>query len=348
MKRVTLAELAKMIEGEVLGDGSVVVSGLNSLEQAQEGEVSFITKVKSGDSLRNQTYASALLVPLSVEAPDMDVIKVKDPYLASAIVHNFFLTVDFVAEGVHRSAVVAETASLPEQVTVGPNAVIGQNVSIGARTVIEAGVVIGDNVCIGDDCLIKANVTIVEGCLLGNKVILHPGTVIGSDGFGYATNSQGFHFKRPQVGIVEIGDDVEIGANCCVDRATFGVTLIKSGAKFDNQVQVGHNVVIGENSILVAQVGIAGSTTLGRNVVMGGQSATAGHLLIGDGVMVAARGGVHTDLAPGAVVGGAPAMPIKQWGKASAVYSRLPEMRKEIRSLKKELEDLKKQIDDTK
>ncbi len=346
MKRVTLEELSKMVDGEVIGDGSLVISALNSIEQAQEGEVSFVTKVK-GNELRNLTNASALLVPMSVENPDMDVIKVKDPYLGSAIIHAFFLATDFIAKGVHPSAVVAESVDLPEEITVGPYVVIGENVSIGERTTIEAGVFIGDDVHIGDDCVIKANVTIAEGSLLGNKVVLHPGTVIGSDGFGYATDGKGFHYKRPQVGIVEIGDDVEIGANCCVDRATFGVTMVKSGAKIDNQVQIGHNVIIGENSIIVAQVGLAGSTILGRNVVMGGQSASAGHVTLGDGVMVAARGAVHTDLPAGSVVGGAPALPIKEWGKATATFGRLPEMRKEIRSLRKELEDLKNQIDET-
>ncbi len=341
MKRVTLEELSKMVDGEVIGDGTLVISALNSIEQAQEGEISFVTKVK-GDELRNLSNASALLVPLSVENPDMDVIKVKDPYLGSAIIHSFFLTSEFKAEGIHSTAVVAKSADLPEQITVGPYAVIGENVSVGARTTIEAGVVIGDDVHIGEDCQIKANVTIVDGSLLGNKVVIHPGTVVGSDGFGYATDGRGFHYKRPQVGIVEIGDDVEIGANCSIDRATFGVTQVKSGAKIDNQVQVGHNCIIGENSIIVAQVGLAGSTVLGRNVVMGGQSASAGHVTLGDGVMVAARGGVHTDLAAGAMVGGAPAMPIKEWGRAAAAYSRLPEMRKEIRALRKELEELKK------
>lgn len=347
MKQATLEELAKMVDGEVVGDGSVIISGFNSVEQAEPGEISFVTGMKDG-KLRQTTGASALLVPLSTEDPDMDVIKMKDPYLGSAIIHTFFLAADFIAKGVHPSAVVAKSATLSEHITVGPHVVIGEDVVIGERTIIEAGVVIEDRVCIGEDCLIKANVTICEGSQLGNKVILHPGTVIGSEGFGYATDARGFHFKRPQVGRVEIGDDVEIGANCCIDRATFGVTAIKSGAKIDNQVQVGHNVVVGENSILVAQVGLAGSTILGRNVVMGGQAASAGHVTVGDGSMIAARGAVHTDLAAGSTVGGAPAMPIKQWGKATAVFGRLPEMRKEIRSLRKELETLRKQIDETK
>lgn len=346
MKKITLKELASMVDGEVVGDGNLIISGLNSIEEAQEGEISFIAKVK-GNELRNLSMASALLVPQSVENPDMDVIRVKDPYLGSAILHGFFLATDFEVRGIHPSAVIAQSAQLPEQISVGPNAVIGENVTIGQRTTIEPGVVIGDDVHIGDDCLIKANVTIVDGCLLGNKVILHPGTVIGSDGFGYATDGRGFHYKRPQVGIVEIGDDVEIGANCSVDRATFGVTQIKSGTKIDNQVQIGHNVIIGENSIIVAQVGLAGSTTIGRNVVMGGQAASAGHLTIGDRSMVAARGGVTGNLAPGSVVGGTPAIPIKDWGKASMVFGRLPEMRKELRSLRKELEGLKKEIDET-
>jgi UDP-3-O-[3-hydroxymyristoyl] glucosamine N-acyltransferase len=196
---------------------------------------------------------------------------------------------------------------------------------------IGAGAVIGEGTSIGDESVIHPNVTIAAGCRLGRRVVVHSGTVIGSDGYGYATDRQGNHVKRAQLGTVRIDDDVEIGANCCIDRATFGETWIQSGTKIDNLVQVAHNVEIGPNCLLVAQTGLSGSTTLGRNVVMGGQSSAAGHLQIGDGVMVAARGGIHNDQPAGAMLGGAPAIPAKQWRKCCAVYNSLPELREKVR-----------------
>jgi UDP-3-O-[3-hydroxymyristoyl] glucosamine N-acyltransferase len=225
-------------------------------------------------------------------------------------------------------------------VSIGPLAVLGNRVTIGERVTIEAGAVLGDDVEIGDDSTIHANVAVYEKCRIGKRVTIHSGTVIGSDGFGYAANERGEHIKRPQVGIVQIDDDVEIGANTCIDRAAYGVTWIKSGVKIDNLVQVAHNVVVGENSLLVAQVGIAGSTTLGRNVVLGGQAAVNGHITIGDQVMVAARGGVHNDQPKGAVLGGAPAFPIRQWAKACAVFAKLPELQATVRKNSKAIAEL--------
>ncbi|MCI5159859.1 MAG: UDP-3-O-(3-hydroxymyristoyl)glucosamine N-acyltransferase, partial [Candidatus Electrothrix sp. AUS1_2] len=209
----------------------------------------------------------------------------------------------------------------------------------GGWVKIEPGVVIGDDVRIGDDCVLHANAVVAYGCTLGNRVVLHHGAVIGSDGFGFASDPRtGCHVSKPQVGTVRLDDDVQIGANSCVDRAAFGVTHIKSGVRIDNQVMVGHNCVIGENSILVAQAGIAGSTTLGRNVILAARAAVGGHLRLDDGVMVAALGGVHNDQKKGAVVGGIPAIEIKKWGRAAAVYARLPEMAREVKHLRKELD----------
>jgi UDP-3-O-[3-hydroxymyristoyl] glucosamine N-acyltransferase len=205
-------------------------------------------------------------------------------------------------------------------------------------------VVIGDEVVIGDDVLLHPNVTVVARCVLGNRVIIHPGAVIGSDGFGYATDEAGRHVKRPHVGIVQLDDDVEIGANTCIDRGTFGKTWVKTGAKIDNLVQLGHNVVIGEHSFLVAQVGVAGSTKTGHHVVMGGQVGMAGHLAIGNGVMIAAKSGVHDDQPDGAVVAGIPAIPHKKWLRASAAVAKLPELGKELRELKRQVAELAKAL----
>lgn len=337
---MTVAALSALVDGVIVGDESLVIRNFAPLESAGPGDITFLVKAKDIGRL-NDTGATAAIVPLGVESCDtLTVIRVRDPYLAAALIHKRFLEQPFVAKGIHPRAYVGDNCQLNEQqVTVGPLAVIGDRVKLGTGVVIESGAVIGDDVSIGDDTTINANVTIYNGCEIGRRVTIHSGTVIGSDGYGYATNEQGQHIKRPQVGIVRIDDDVEIGANCCVDRAAYGVTWIRSGAKIDNLVQIGHNVVIGENSLLVAQAGLAGSTTLGRNVVLGGQSAIAGHLSIGDQVMVAARGGVHGNLAKGSVVGGAPAIPIRQWAKCCAVYAKLPELQNKVKQNSKAIAD---------
>jgi UDP-3-O-[3-hydroxymyristoyl] glucosamine N-acyltransferase len=202
-------------------------------------------------------------------------------------------------------------------------------------------VVIGDEVEIGEDCVLHANAVVAHGCSLGKRVVLHHGAVIGSAGFGFATDrNSGRHVSKPQVGTVRLGNDVQIGANSCVDRAAFGTTRVKAGARLDDQVMIGHNVEVGENAILVAQTGVAGSTVLGRNVVLGAKAGISGHLHIEDGVMVAAMGGVHNNQPKGAVIGGAPAIDVKTWGRAAAVFKRLPEMLKEIRKLRRQVDSL--------
>ena len=244
----------------------------------------------------------------------------------------------FEARGIHPSAVIGVDCHLASEITVGPLVAIGDRVRIGPRVCIHAGVVIEADVEIGADTVIQANGTICTGCRIGNRVVLAPGVVIGADGFGFATDrASGRHVSKPQVGIVVIEDDVEVGANTCIDRAAFGETRIRRGSRIDNLVMVAHNVEVGENGILVAQVGIAGSTRLGRNVVLGAKAGIAGHLELGDGVMVAAKAGVHNNQPPGRVVGGTPAIDIKKWGRASAAYSRLPDMVREIRRLRREL-----------
>jgi UDP-3-O-[3-hydroxymyristoyl] glucosamine N-acyltransferase len=341
---IRLDTVAELVQGSLAGDGAVLITGFSSLEAAGPGDLTFLVQMKDIDQLRN-SKAGAALVPLAMaESPGLPVIRVKDPYLASAIIHNHLLAQPFHAAGVHARACIGLDCMLGEQVSIGPLVVIGNRVRIGERVTIEPGTVIGDDVNIGDDTLLKANVTVAAGCLIGRRVVIHSGTVVGRDGYGYTTDAAGKHFNTPQVGIVRIDDDVEIGANTCVDRGAFGDTWIKAGTKIDNQVQIAHNVVIGENSLIVAQVGLAGSTTLGRNVVMGGQSSVKGHVHLADRVMVAARGGVHNDQPVGAVVGGAPAFPIKQWAKASAVFARLPEMHSELRRLKKEVAALTAEI----
>lgn len=340
-KKITVEKLAELVNGEVVGDGSLVMSGFAPLNGARSTEISFLVKAKNTQEITS-TGAGAVLVPHGVKGEfNIPLVVVKDPYLAAAQIHNYFLQSPFVAKGIHERAVVGKECTLGSAITVGALAVIGDRVTLGERVCIEPGAVLGDDVVIGDDCKIFANATIYNGCIIGNRVSIHSGTVVGSDGYGYAANERGEHIKRPQVGIVRIGDDVEIGSNSCIDRAAYGETWIKSGCKIDNLVQIAHNVVIGENSLIVSQVGISGSTTLGRNVVMGGQAATTGHITIGDQVMIAARGAAHADLEKGAVVGGTPAIPVRQWAKACAVFNKLPELQRQVRNNRKEIEAMK-------
>ncbi len=341
MRKVDLKTLARLVEGEIVGDCDIEIHGFAPIETAGEGEMTFLVKANRLEPLLN-TKASAVLVPLSIEKAERTVVRVRDPYLASAIIHTYLLAEPFAAEGVHATADIGKDCVLPDQVTIAPKVVIGDRVHLGQRVMIGAGTVIGNDVEIGDDTILKANVTIENGCRLGKRVIVHPGVVIGSDGYGYAVDEKGCHIKRPQVGIVRIDDDVEIGANTCIDRATYGVTWIKSGTKIDNLAQIAHNVVIGENSLIVAQVGLAGSTTLGRNVVLGGKASVKGHVHLDDGVMVAACGGVHQNLPKGAVVGGAPAIPVRQWAKAVAVFAKLPEMARDVKQLRKDIKEIRK------
>ncbi len=329
-KRLTVVALATMVQGEVDGDGSIAIAGFAPLESAGPEEITFLVKGVKG--LPEGCRAGAVIVPRTFAgAATIPLIRVRDPYLASALVHQHFLASPFVARGIHPRASVGDECRIGVEVTVGPMAVLAERVSLGERVLIEAGVVLGAGVEVGDDSIIHANVTVYPGCRIGCRVEIHAGTVVGSDGYGYATTEEGVHCKRPQTGTVVIEDDVEIGANCCVDRGTYGVTRIGAGSKIDNLVQIGHNVEVGPHSLLVAQVGIAGSTTLGRNVVLGGQVGVAGHLNIGDRSMVAAQGGVHQNLPPGTTVGGSPAIPVRQWAKCAAVYARLPELQAAVR-----------------
>ncbi|MBU1566831.1 MAG: UDP-3-O-(3-hydroxymyristoyl)glucosamine N-acyltransferase, partial [Proteobacteria bacterium] len=237
-KNVTLEALALMVNGVVIGDKTLRINGVAPLENAGLGDISFLAKAKQARLLEN-TGAGAVLVPPGVLGRDtLSVIQVKDTYLAVAIIHSYFLAEPFVAKGVHPRAFVGQDCTLGQEISVAPLVVLGNRVQLGERVNIEAGAVIGDDVRIGNDTTIKANVTIYNGSVIGNRVIIHSGTVIGADGYGYSANERGEHIKRPQVGIVRIDDDVEIGANCCIDRATFGTTWIKSGVKIDNLVQI--------------------------------------------------------------------------------------------------------------
>lgn len=339
-KILRLDEAAAMAGGQLRGDGAITVSGFASIEAAGPADMTFLARAKDSHLLTS-CRAACVLVPAGVGEAPLPVIEVADPYLGVAIIHSYLLAQPFAATGIHATAIIGKDCQIPKEVSIGPNVALGDRVRLGARTRLDAGVVLGDDVALGDDCWLKANVTIAHATLIGNRVIVDSGTVIGSDGYGYTPDKSGRFHKRPQVGIVRIEDEVEIGACCCIDRATFGETVIGRGTKIDNLVQVAHNVVVGANSLLIAQVAIAGSTTLGRNVIMAGASKSKGHVHIGDGVQVAAAAAVHSDLPPGVQVAGVPAIDAKQWVKASAIYRRLPEMYGELKKLRAEITALK-------
>ncbi len=334
MPSYTLKELAALIDGRVAGDERIRVTGFNSIELAGPDEITFVTDARSLKRLAG-TRAAAAVVPEEGDLPDLPCIRVSAPEYGAAVIHSHLLARPFQAQGVHETAVIGAACRIPAQVTVGAHAYLGNRVVLGERVCVGPGAVVGDDVVIGDDSVIHANVTIYDRTVIGRRVSIHSGSVIGSDGFGYVADNQGCHLKKPQVGNVRIDDDVEIGANSCVDRAAFGTTRIRQGAKIDNLVMVAHNVDVGENSILVGQVGIAGSTTLGKNVVLGGQAGLGGHLVIGDRVMVAAKSGVHSNLAAGSVVGGVPAIDLGKWRRVSAASHRLADMARELRQLRK-------------
>jgi UDP-3-O-[3-hydroxymyristoyl] glucosamine N-acyltransferase len=328
---VTLAELAAHVGGEVVGDGSTAVTGVRALDQAGPGDLSFYHNRRYLAAAR-ATAAGVLLVADPSPFPGRALLVCREPYAALGEILRLFHPETRPPAGVHPSAVVAPSAAVGEGASVAACAVIGDGASVGARAVVGPCSVLGAGATIGDDTVLHPNVVVESGCRIGARCIVHAGTVVGSDGFGFAT-VRGEHRKVPQVGIVVVEDDVELGANVCIDRAALGETRIGRGTKVDNLVQIGHNVQIGPHSLIVAQVGISGSAKLGHHVVMAGQSGSAGHLTIADGTQVAAQAAVMHDTPPGAVVAGSPARPLREYQKAMAGLYRLEELRARVKAL---------------
>ncbi|MEE9614646.1 MAG: UDP-3-O-(3-hydroxymyristoyl)glucosamine N-acyltransferase [Thermodesulfobacteriota bacterium] len=337
----TLEELAVLVGGRVAGDGSVVITGAAGLEGAGPGDISFCASSKYA-RLLEATDAGAVIVRdggAGDEGKGINLLLVENPMLAWTAILKELSPQPPPPPGVHPGAEVHPDAVFGRDVSIGANAFVDCGVRLGDGVVIMPGVYIGRDVRIGDGTVIYPNVSIREGTKIGKRVVIHCNSVIGGDGFGYVKVGSRHH-KIPQVGIVRIGDDVEIGACVTVDRATTGETVIGRGTKIDNLVQFGHNVRIGEDAIIVAQVGIAGSTTVGNRVTLAGQAGVIDHIEIGDDTTVGAQSLVKNILPPKGVFTGYPALPHGEWLRAQSIFSKLPEMKKKLRELEKKVEAL--------
>ena len=335
----TLKELADLVGGKIIGDPAVVITSVNTLEAAGPGELTFLSNPKYQRQLAT-TKAAAVIVSPEFSAAPANLLQVADPYFAlRQVMVELYGFRRQPTGGVHPRANVSPLATLAEGVTVCPLATVEAGATIGPRTVLYPNVYVGANARIGADCVLHPNVVVYDECILGDRVTLHAGTVIGQDGFGFATHG-GVHHKIPQVGIARLGNDVEMGANCAIDRATLGETLIGNGTKFSDLVAIGHGAVIGEHCLLVAQVGIAGSVTLGKYCVLAGQVGVAGHLKIGDGVTMAAKSGVINDIPAGQTILGQPAIDINKAKKNYVAFVQLAELRDKVRQLENHLREL--------
>ena len=321
------------------GDAAIEIRRVAKIEDAGPGDLTFLANPKYAAKLAT-TKASAVILNGDDVAAPCAVIRSQSPYLTFARAAQVLAPVRPVVAGIHSLAAVAADASVDPSATISAFAVIGSGATVGARTVVHPHVVIGDGTSVGPDCVVHAHVSIREHCAIGARVVIQNGAVVGSDGYGFAQRADGSHEKIPQTAPVVIEDDVEIGANTTIDRPAVGETRIKAGTKIDNLVQIGHGVVLGKNVLLAAQVGIAGSTVVGDNVQFGGQAGAAGHLTIGDRVKAAARAAIFSSVDDDAFVSGTPAIDHADWRRASAVFSKLPELRRKLQALEERLRRL--------
>jgi UDP-3-O-[3-hydroxymyristoyl] glucosamine N-acyltransferase len=340
---VTLGELARRLECPIEGDAAIEIRRVAKIEEAGPGDLTFLANPKYASKLAS-TRASAVIMngqatSLTGAVP-CAVIRSQSPYLTFARAAQVLSPDQPPAAGVHPLASIATDARIDPAATVSAFAVVGAGATIGARTIIHPHVVIGEGTAIGADCVMHAHVSIRERCTIGARVIVQNGAVIGSDGYGFAQRPDGSHEKIPQTAPVVIEDDVEIGANTTIDRPAVGETRIKAGTKIDNLVQIGHGVVLGKNVLLAAQVGIAGSTVLGDNVVFGGQVGVGGHLTIGDRAKAVGQSGITNSVDADAFVSGYPAIDNGEWRRSSAVFRKLPQLRKQLRALEERLKAL--------
>jgi UDP-3-O-[3-hydroxymyristoyl] glucosamine N-acyltransferase len=343
--QLTAREIAGIVGGTLAGNPDTVVTGIAGIKEARAGEATFVGSPKYASAIKT-THASVIIIAdgMNGEA-GQTLIRVENPGKAfERLVARMAPPPIQLAPGIHPTAVIAGTAKLGREVTIQPYVVIEDGVTVGDRVTIGAGSYIGHESTIGDDCRLHPRVTLRERVHVGCRVVIHSGVTLGADGFGYEFAS-GQHKKIPQVGNVEIGDDVEIGANTTIDRARFGTTRIGNGTKIDNLVQIGHNCVIGEHCIICGLVGMAGSTILGNYVTIAGQVGLAGHLTIGDKSIIMAQAGVTKDVAPGSFMLGAPAVPHQEFKRSTAAFHRLPEAAVKLRELEQQLAAMRERLD---
>ncbi len=339
-------ELASMLGGKLEGDPEVEVSDVAKIEEAKPGDVSFLANPKYEHYL-SSTGASIVLVSESQETPTGNYIRIADPYMAFAKLLIFFHPPEEPPEvGVHTTAFIDQDVQMGDKIRIAPNVVVGKSCIIGDNVTLYPGVVIGDRVTIGKDTTIRAGVSIRIDVRVGQRVVIQDNAVIGSDGFGFAPKQEGDYAKIPQVGTVIIEDDVEIGAGCTIDRATLGSTVIQRGTKLDNLIQVAHNVVIGENTVIAAQTGISGSVKIGRGCMIGGQVGFAGHIDIGDDSKIGAQSGLSKSFPDGSVLFGTPAQDLKREFRTKAALNKLPELTRTVHRLEKEIEELRRKSED--
>ncbi len=340
--KLTVQEIAALVQGRVIGDGTAVIDGVAGLLEAKKSDASFVRDVKNAAVMKSleTTAAGAVFVPEGVKPNGKTFVEVKNPMAAFAALLNLIAAEKVVKRpaGVHAAAVVAPTAKIGKGAVVGPFCVIEDDVVIGDGAVLISQVYVGPRSKVGAGSLLYPQVALREDVSVGENCILHAGTVIGSDGYGFFY-ADGKHNKIPQIGTVVVEDDVEMGACCTIDRATTGQTIIKKGTKLDNLVHVAHNVEVGPHALLAAQVGIAGSTKVGKGVVMGGQVGVADHTEVGDGVQIGAQSGVKGDVEPGAIIFGSPSQPIQDTLKQIFLIRRLPELFKDVKALKEKNKD---------
>jgi len=349
---MTIREIAAILDGDIIGNEEIEITGLAKIEESKAGELTFLSNPKYEKFLET-TAASAVIVSRSLSIPDIkkiksSLIRVADAYAAFVIVlQKFSPQPALLPPGIHPTAVVDPSAIIGKNCSLGAYVVVGAKCTIGDNAVVLPGTILGNSVRIGNDCLIYSNVTIRESCVVGHRVIIQPGAVIGSDGFGFAPRKDGSYQKIPQLGIVVLGDDVEIGANTCIDRSTMGETRIGRGTKLDNLIQIAHNVTVGEDVVIAANAGIAGSTKVGNSVMIGGSAAIGGHITIANKVSIAGHSGVTKSLTTeGATYFGYPAKEAGRAKRIEGALRQLPELLLTIREMETRIRTLEKKIEE--
>ncbi len=338
-----LDKIAQYLEGELFGPPDIEISGPAKIDAAQKSEITFLANKKYSPFVKT-TQAGAIILDEKIDGLNIPYILVSNAYMGFLVLLKLFQPeMHGYINGISSQAFIDDSADIDESADIGPLAYIGPGVKIGKNTVVYPGVVLLENVIIGDDCVLYPNVSVRESCIIGSRVILQNGCVIGSDGFGFAPQQETY-IKIPQIGRVIIEDDVELGANTTIDRATLGETLIRQGCKLDNLVQIAHNVIIGKNTVIASQTGIAGSTEIEEHVTIGGQVGVIGHLKIRKNAIIAAQSGISKDVPENEILWGSPANQITLQKKIDISSRRLPELLKRVKSLEKEIEELKKQL----